>query len=401
MCDPAETNKLTVGHIFREYGDAYRKIYQPPLYHLKAMNALAKCRTAALGGIKYQCDNDGCTYQVICYKPCGNRHCPQCDFLKKEKWIAARQRELLPVTYYHIVFTIADDLNPIALVNQRVLYDILFRAGSETLLDLCNDAKHLGGEIGIMAFLHTWGQNLLDHPHLHCIVPGGGLSPDGTKWLEPKKTTTVRDFFIHVNILSDLFQKKFLAYFKEAYLKGELKLVGNISYLRNRYAFKRLLNQLYAKKWISYCENSVRKPENVLAYLGRYAYRVAITNRRLVSLEDDRVTFRWHDYRDGKDKLMTLDVHEFIRRFLLHILPSGYFKIRYYGILASRNRKTKLKRCKELLGIKVNLDEDAIATVDWQELLYELTGIDLRRCPRCKQGKLIGIEILPKVHSPP
>ncbi len=212
----------TVGGIFREYGTVYQDAHRLPLHTLKAMSAIAKCRTAELGGIKYSCDNGECDHTIICYKPCGNRHCPKCDFLKKEKWLFKRKKTTLSTVYYHVVFTIPAELNPIALVNQKVVYDILFRAAKETLLDLCDDPKHLGAQIGIIAVLHTWGQNMMDHPHLHCLVPGGGLSKDGQKWIVPKKTTKEKNFFIHVNVISDLFKKKFLSYFKKAYYNKEL-----------------------------------------------------------------------------------------------------------------------------------------------------------------------------------
>jgi hypothetical protein len=389
MNDQSSSIQPTVGDIFQTYGAAYRKLHDLPLHIIKAMVAIEKCRTAALGGVKYFCNNDKCNHTVICYKPCGNRHCPKCDFLKKEKWLLARKRNTLPVAYYHVVFTIPDDLNPIALVNQKVVYDILFRAARETLVELCQDPKHMGAQIGIIALLHTWGQNMTDHPHLHCLVPGGGLSNDGKHWIKPKKSTKGKNFFIHVNIVSALFKGKFLAYFKEAYYDGKLKFVGRTSYLNSGHAFQDLVDRLYNKEWVTFCKSPFSGTKKVLEYLGRYAYRVAISNHRIVKVTDDKVTFRWHDYRDNKDKLMTLDVFEFIRRFLLHILPNGYFKIRYYGFLASRNLKTKLVECKKLLAFKENMVEvENLSCIDWREFLYQLTGFDVRKCPKCEIGRL-------------
>jgi hypothetical protein len=298
------------------------------------------------------------------------------------------------------VFTIPEALNPLALSNQKVIYDMLFKAAAETLLELGRDAKHLGGKIGVIAVLHTWGQNLMDHPHLHCVVTGGGLSPDGRRWLKPKKMTSKRNFFVHVNVLSALFRGKFLAYLKQAYLKGKLKLVGRTAYLEDRVAFRKLLDELYKIKWVTYCKEPFGGPEQVLRYLGRYTHRVAISNERLVKLQDGRVTFRWHDYRDGNTmKLMTLEAFEFIRRFLLHVLPHQFFKIRHYGLFANRHRKNKIARSKELLGVA---QPEAEAPATWREWLYDLTSIDPDICPCCGEGRMRTREILqPVTHSPP
>jgi hypothetical protein len=392
---------IEIGDIFREYGPAYRQAHKLPLYQLKAMSAIERCRTSALGGHVDECDV--CGYQRISYNSCRDRHCPKCQGLAREKWLIARKADLLPVTYFHVVFTIPDVLNPIALVNQRVIYNILFKAGSETLLVLGKDPKHLGAEIGFIAFLHSWGQNVIDHPHLHCIVPGGGLSEDGIEWMLPKKMTKERDFFIHVNVISDLFKKKFLYYLKQAYKAGDLKFEGKIKPLGTKRAFHQLIDKLYSMKWVTYCKEPFGGPEQVLEYLGRYTHRVAISNSRIVKLEDGKVTFRWRDYRDGnKTKLMALDVFEFIRRFLLHILPNGFMKIRYYGILASRNHQTKLQRCKEILDVDTNQEQLTTRSQSWEELLFELTGIDPRICPECKKGHMTRKEIISRpIHAPP
>ena len=342
------SDRIEVGDIFRQFGSAYREIRRLPLHQLKAMSAIEKCRTAALGGHIDICEK--CGYERISYNSCRNRHCPKCQSLVRERWVLARQQELLPISYFHVVFTLPDELNRLCLVNQKVMYDLLFRAGSETILDLGKDARHIGGKVGLIAVLHTWGQNLMDHPHLHCIVTGGGLSNDGTTWMTPKKTTPKKDFFIHVNIISDLFKKKFLVYLKQAYQSGKLKFVGEIEALADNNKFQELIDKLYDKKWNSYCKKPFSGPEKVLNYLGRYTHRVAISNNRIVTLEAGNVTFKWRDYRDSnKNKLMTVDVFEFMRRFLLHILPKGYFKIRYYGLLARRNRRTDLELCQRLL----------------------------------------------------
>ena len=387
---------IEVGDIFREFGPSYRGAHKLPLHILKAMRAIEHCRTSVLGGHVDECD--ACGYLRISYNSCRNRHCPKCQSLSKEKWLISRQKELLPVAYFHIVFTIPDSLNDLALVNQKVIYNILFRAASETLLELGKDPRHLGGELGLICILHTWGQNLMDHPHLHCIVPGGGLSED--KWISSKGG---KDFFIHVNVISDLFKKKFLSYLKTAYRAGELEFVGKIEVLGDQEAFEDLLNKLYEIKWVVYCKKPFGGPRQVLEYLGRYTHRVAISNRRIIKVADGKVTFSFRDYQDNdKLKVMSLDVFEFIRRFLLHILPNNFYKIRYHGLLSSRNKKSKLKRCKELLCVPLDEEEDPIISKSWQELLFELTGIDVRICPFCGKGRMVTKEILhPSAHAPP
>lgn len=385
--------KIEVGDIFREYGPAYRKQNKLRLAALKVMTAIEQCRTAALGGHVDVCD--ACGFTKNAYNSCRNRHCPKCQGLAREKWLVARKKELLPVTYFHVVFTIPSQLNRLALVNQQIVYNLLFRAASETLLDLGHDPRHIGGEIGVITILHTWGQNLMDHPHIHCIVPGGALSKDGRKWLFPKKSKTDQTFFIHVNILSDLFKKKFLYYLKQAYEKGELKFVGQISSLEQPSAFKAFMNALYSLKWVTYCKRPFGGPKQVMEYLGRYTHRVAISNYRILKLEDGKVTFKWREYRDNnQEKLMTLDAFEFIRRFLLHVLPTGFTKIRYYGFLSSRNKAEKLKCCRELLCTTAKPEPDYFESQSWQDLLFALTGIDVRVCPACGKGRLVCHEII-------
>lgn len=399
MSSHHRSNGIEVGDIFREYGPAYREGKRIPSYIRKAMLAIERCRTSHLGGHVDECD--ACGYIRISYNSCRNRHCPKCQSLAKERWLEARKTDLLPITYFHIVFTIPDILNRLVLVNKKVVYTILFRSAKETLLELGKDPKHLGAEIGFIAVLHTWGQNLMDHPHLHCIVTGGGLSKDGKRWLSPKKGSK-KDFFIHVNIISDLFKKKLLAYLKKAYLEGELKFVGEIASLGTRKEFKKFIDSLYDKKWVTYCKRTFRGPEQVIEYLGGYTHRVAISNNRIIKLENNKVTFRWRDYRNNNEnKMMTLDTFEFIRRFLLHILPSGFFKIRYYGIFSSRNRQTKLKKCKEILGVDLNKEPKVSDVESWEDLLFELTGIDPRICPSCKKGCMIFKEVLQPVKCAP
>jgi predicted Zn-ribbon and HTH transcriptional regulator len=394
------SNTIEVGDIFRQFGAAYQQEHKLPLQQLKAMSAIEKCRTQALGGHIDVCDE--CGYERISYNSCRNRHCPKCQSLARERWLLARQQDLLPISYFHVVFTLPDELNRLCLANQKVMYNLLFRAGSETILDLGKDARHIGGKVGLIAVLHTWGQNLMDHPHLHCIVTGGGLSEDGQRWVYPKKMTPQKDFFIHVNIISDLFKKKFLAYLKQAYRQGNLQFVGETAYLAQGNNFQQLVDKLYEKKWNSYCKKPFGGPEKVLNYLGRYTHRVAISNNRIVTLEAGKVTFKWRDYRDNNNnKFMTIDVFEFIRRFLLHILPKGYFKIRYYGLLASRNHSTDLELCKRLLKLAVKIAEQA-RKLSWEDLMLELFDIDVRRCPVCGKGRLVAKQLIPwNSHAPP
>ena len=385
--------KIEVSDIFREYGAAYRQQNKLRPEVRKVMTALEECRTEALGGHVDVCPE--CGFMQNSYNSCRNRHCPKCQGLAREKWLLARKKELLPVTYFHIVFTIPDKLNRLALVNQRVVYSILFKAASETLLVLGRDPVHIGGELGIIAILHTWGQNLLEHPHIHCIVPGGGLSEDGTKWMFPRKSGDDKAFFIHVNVLSDLFKKKFLHYLKKAYEKDELKFVGQISSLGDRSAFKALMNQLYSITWVTYCKRPFGGPKQVIEYLGRYTHRVAISNYRIQNMADGKVTFKWRDYRDNnQEKLMTLDVFEFIRRFLLHVLPSGFTKIRYYGFLSSRNKAKKLQCCRQVLCVFRVKEPDYFENTSWQDLLLLLTGVDVRICPACGKGRLVCHKII-------
>ena len=380
------TNGLEIADIFREYGHAFRETYPVPAYYTKVMNLIVCCRSAAMGSHTERCDE--CGYERVAYNSCRNRHCPKCQYTAREKWIIERESELLPVPYYHIVFTIPDLLNKIVLVNKQIMYDILFGAASETLLVLGKDEKHLGAEIGLIAVLHTWGQNLMDHPHLHCIVPGGGLIRNKARWVLPKKAK-YNEFFIHVNIISDLFKKKFLYYFKKVYKSEELKFAGSIKYLSAPEMFHDLLNVLYKKKWVSYCKRPFGGPEQVLEYLGRYTHRVALTNSRIKRIEDGHVIFEWKDYRKGNEKKeMALSPVEFIRRFMLHILPEGFFKIRYYGILSSRNKKKALAQCREILAKEDASINQTANKVRTELIQTEVTIRDIKKCPQCKAGMM-------------
>lgn len=301
-----------------------------------------------------------------------------------------RKRDILPTHYFHPVFTLPEGLRDLSLRNQAVAYEILFRAASETIKRLTADPKHLGALVGFILILHTWSQTLIDHPHVHGIVTGGGLSLDGRRWISCKGK-----FFLPLKALSRLFQKKFLAYLKEAYRKGKLVFPGKIAHLKDKSAFKVLLNELYKQEWVVDCKRPFENAEKVMDYLGRYTHRVAISNDRLVKLEEGKVTFRYRDRKDNdRVKPMTLDAPEFIRRFLLHVLPDGFVKIRHYGILSNRNRKNKLGLCKRLLGADCRQEGREKKKESWQDLLTRITGIDPRICPYCGKGKMVLKEVL-------
>jgi hypothetical protein len=296
----------------------------------------------------------------------------------------------LPISYFHVVFTLPEGLRSLALRNQRVVYNLLFQAVSETLLQLAKDGKYLGAEIGFITLLHTWSQTLIDHPHVHCLVTAGGLSPDGRRWISSRK-----GFFLPVKVLSSLFRGKFLDHLQKAYESGKLKFPGKIEVLGRDSAFQKFLTDLYQREWVVYAKPPLRRPEQVMDYLGRYTHRVALSNDRLVSLKENRVTLRWRNSADGdKIKLLTLEALEFIRRFLLHVLPDRFVKIRHYGLLSNRGRRGKLLRCRKLLGVPKNEEPEESPPETWEDLLTRITATDPRVCPFCGQGKMVRREIL-------
>jgi hypothetical protein len=379
---------VEVADIFRQCGPDYRKSHRMSRNQRRAMFAIEACRTSLLGGHKDECDT--CGHLKISYNSCRNRHCPKCQFLRKEKWIEARAEDLLPIQYFHVVFTIPTELNPLVLSNQKVMYNLLFRSVSETLVALSNDPKHLGARIGFMGILHTWGQNLMGHPHIHCVVTGGGLSPYEDHWVSCRK-----GFFIPVKVLSALFRGKFLDYLKRSYESEELIFPGIIGHLREPHVFEGFRRQFYHKKWVVYCKPPFNGIEGVLQYLSRYTHRIAISNHRLLKLEDGKVSFLWRDYSDGdKEKIMTLDADEFIRRFLLHVLPDRFVKIRHYGLLANRRRKDNIALCRELLGSCKTETKDKDTPLTWQEHLLKISGVDVTKCPVCKKGTMVRVEVL-------
>jgi hypothetical protein len=312
--------------------------------HRKVLSAIECCRTAVLGGHKDRCLR--CGYKAISYNSCRNRHCPKCQTNARDKWLAARQEELLAVPYVHVVFTLPHQLAPLAFHNKKLLYALLFRASAAALMEVAADPKHLGAEIGFLSVLHTWGQNLLHHPHVHCVIPAGGLSQDHQRWLYPRYP-----FFLPVRVLSRVFRGKFVAGLKQAFRKGEFCLPGALKPLAKETEFCSFLRTLFRQDWVVYAKRPFGGPQHVLHYLARYTHRVAISNHRLVNFADGRVTFRWKDYAHGnKKRLMTLTAQEFLRRFLLHTLPRGFVRIRFFGFLANRRRARLLPLCRQLLG---------------------------------------------------
>ena len=342
---------LEVADIFRDHGDAWRVVNRGhvSLGQLKVMSAIERCRTAALGGHVARCENSACGHTLIAFNSCRNRHCPKCQGAASRKWLAEREAELLPVPYFHVVYTLPSQLRDIAYQNKAVIYGLLMKAAAETTLAIAADPRHLGARIGITAVLHTWGSAMTHHPHVHMIVPGGGLSEDGSRWVPAKA-----DFLVHVNVLRDLFRGKFLSVLTEAHADGRLQFFGQHAGLADKKAFKRFLGPLRHIPWVVHVKEPFAGPEQVLRYLSRYTHRVAISNRRLIAADHGGVSFRWKDYRvEGPErwKTMTLDPHEFIRRFLLHVLPKGFHRIRHYGLFANGNRAESIARARELLAV--------------------------------------------------
>jgi hypothetical protein len=398
--------KLEVADIFRLHGKAYLDAHESSLSRVRkaVMAAIVNCRTSALGGHVEVCDNAECGHQRICYDSCRDRHCPKCQSLARAEWIEARQSELLAIPYFHIVFTLPAEIAAIAQQNKEIVYGQLFKATAETLITIAADPKHLGAKIGFFAVLHTWGQNLMHHPHLHCVVPGGGLSPDGERWISSRF-----DFFLPVRVLSRYFRRCFLALFRRAFEQGQLKFYGELKPLGDREQFLAYLDPVQRKEWVVYAKKPFAGPEQVLDYVGRYTHRVAISNNRLLSLEDGKVTFKWKDYRDNNaQKTMTLSAEEFIRRFLLHVLPSGFHRIRYYGWMSNRDRQKNVERCRRLLGMPPaslhpppSESPSQPPAEDYRDRAEALTGISLRECPVCHKGHMVALITLHPWQSAP
>lgn len=393
---------LEVADIFRAYTPAYLEAYGEvtSAEQRRVLRDLVRCRTALLGGHVEECDQ--CGHRVIAYNSCRNRHCPKCQAAARAAWLDKQADDLLGVEYFHVVFTLPNALGPVALQNRRVLYGTLFRAVAQTLNAVAADPHHLGAEIGFLAVLHTWGQTLLLHPHVHCVVPGGGLSPDGTRWVSCRP-----GFFLPVRVLSRLFRSKFVALLQADYDREKLAFHGQQGDLAKPTVFRHWLDELRQQEWVVYAKPPFGGPEQVLKYLARYTHRVAISNRRLLRLEDNQVSFLWKDYAAGHaEKVMSLGAVEFIRRFLLHVLPSGFVHIRHYGFLANRCRQAKLSLCRRLIvasdsaSAKRERHPTTEAPVEEASSARELRTAQ-HQCPACGLGRMIVVEVLPSLKENP
>jgi len=379
---------LEVADIVRAHGDEFRQAHAESLSvgQKHVLRAIERCRTAALGGHLEQCDQ--CGHERNAYNSCADRHCPKCQSLARAKWLEKRQAELLECEYFHVVFTLPAPLAALALQNKRQMYDLLFRATAETLQSIAADPEHLGAQIGFFCILHSWGQTLNFHPHLHCVVPGGGVSLDGSRWVACRP-----GFFLPVNVLSCRFRKLFLRYLEQTYAAGKLQFHGELQPLSDPKSFARYLAPLHDREWVVYAKAPFGGPDRVLDYLGRYTHRVAISNNRLKELKDGQVSFAYKDYKhQQRHKVMTLSADEFLRRFLLHVLPDSFQRIRHYGLLGNRHRAENLVRCRVLLAMPVLIPQPPR---DYHERWQQLIGRDPSQCPQCRNGKMVRIAILP------
>jgi hypothetical protein len=372
---------LEVADIFGQYAESFLTHHGASPQQRRVMRDIQVCRTAALGGHVEQCDR--CGHQAISYNSCRNRHCPKCQGPARARWLDARSGELLPVPYFHVVFTLPAILAPLALQNPIVVYDLLLHSVAATLLEVAANPKRLGARLGFLTVLHTWGQNLMHHPHVHCVVPAGGLSTDGTNWVYGRA-----DFFLPVRVLGRVFRGKFISRLKAAFDQGALQFHGHLKPLASAAAMERLLDQSVRNEWVVYAKPPFGGPAQVLKYLARYTHRVAISNSRLLGLENGKVTFRWKDYAQGnKLSVMTLDAAEFIRRFLMHVMPKSFVRIRYYGFMANRHRAKNLERCRQLLGQRKTPEPQ-----NPSEMNQSSTEPGENRaagcCPACQQGRM-------------
>jgi predicted Zn-ribbon and HTH transcriptional regulator len=387
--EPAATKGgVELADIFRTYGESYRHNHPLPVSHLKVIEAVERCRTAALGGHLEQCDR--CGFERPAYNSCRNRHCPKCQSLAKVKWLDKQKSELLPTGYFHLVFTLPHELNPLILVNKKPLINILFQSVWQTLAQFAQ--RRLGGTLGITAVLHTWDQTLLDHFHLHCLVPAGVLSFDRNRWVSARQ-----DFLFPVKALSLVFRAKFLDSLKKSFDQNKLLFVGQIAPWADARSFNALLERLRKNPWVVYAKKPFGSPAHVLDYLGRYTHRVALSNNRIRAIHNGEVTFAYRDRKNqDRRKLMTLDAEEFIRRFLLHVIPKGFMRVRHYGFLANHS-KDCLSNCRQLIGLTPAPPPPLQRSVE--ELMLALTGIDIHRCPLCQKGTLAWVSQL--AASPP
>lgn len=376
---------VTINDIVRIFGDAYLAKYPKSSVHeRKVMRSIEVCRTEVLGGRIEECDM--CSHEVLLYNSCRNRHCPLCQFMKKESWILERKKEVLPFTYFHVVFTLPHKLNPIVIRNKRVMYDLLFKICKETLLSVANDKKYFGAQTGFFAILHTWGQKINLHPHLHCVVPGGGFCEESNKWIQASQK-----FLLPKDVLKPRFRSLFLKGLKALNKSGRLNLRGTL--FVEKKTFQRLVDSLFADEWVVYIKESFQGKESVIEYLARYTHRIAISNHRIVSLKGDVVSFKYRDYKDGnREKIMEMKAVEFIRRFMIHVVPPRFVRIRYFGILSHRNKRKTIQSCREFHGIEKEIVE---TQKSWSDIYFLTTGRKVSACPVCEKGTLVPKGFIP------
>ncbi|MCK5853090.1 IS91 family transposase [bacterium] len=384
-------SKPTINDIFRENGKLYRLLNPKiPLPELKVMRSIEICRTDEIGARIEKCDN--CSHTIIQNNSCRNRHCPQCQNIKKEEWIAARKSEVLPVTYFHIVFTLPDILNRLIWKNKKIFFNLLFRISKETLISIAADNKYFGADIGFFGVLHTWGQKLNRHPHIHCVVPGGGFSKKDGRWRH-----VPNNYLAPIKVVKARYKDLFIKNLKLLYESGELYLEG--LECQEPYAFKKLIQALYAKEWIVYLKESFNNSSSVIEYLSRYTHKIAMSNYRILSVNDEFIEFKYRDYKDNnKEKIVRMAIFEFMQKFLMHTVPYRFVRIRYFGIFAHRNKQQSLDKCRKMYGILTDINQPT----DWRDILKKKTGIDYSICPVCGNGKLVVEKfIIKKCGMPP
>jgi len=391
--DSEMTFAATINDIFREYGSSYlQKHPHASLHKRKVISSIQNCRTEALGGREEECDC--CGHRVVLYNSCRNRHCPQCQSMKKEKWILERKNEILPFTYFHIVFTLPDSLNPIVVRNKRAVYNLMFDVCRETLMSVSADEKYFGADIGFFSILHTWGQKLNLHPHLHCVVPGGGYSEKKRKWIYAPN-----NYFVPVEVLKRRFRSLFLQGLKKLH-RGEMLNLQGTEYTDSE-KFQAMIDSLFAAGWVVYLKESFQGRESVIEYLARYTHRIAISNHRIIECKDGIVKFRYRDYADeNRNKIMEITAESFISRFMMHVVPKRFVRIRYFGMLSHRNKKKAIEACRNFFEIVKKREE---ISETWSEIYLRVTGKNISCCPVCENGKMKMKEIIAPLHyrAPP
>lgn len=379
------TVNATVNSIFSKYATEYLNQFYANDYEKKIIRAISICRTEELGGRIEECDN--CGTKVTLYNSCRNRHCPQCQFMKKEKWIIARKNEVLPFQYFHVVFTLPEKINPIVIRNKRIIYKLLFDATKETLLSISEDKKYFGARIGFFSILHTWGQKLNLHPHIHTVVPGGGYVESSGKWKKASK-----NYLVPVKVLSKRYRSIFLLALKDLHKSNDLKLDG--TQFEDIRSFQKLIDDLFSIEWIVYIKESFKNSDSVIEYLSKYTHRIAISNHRIISCNNGIVRFSYKDYQDkNKKKILELPIMKFMKRFMNHTVPKRFVRIRYYGILSNSTKKINVENCREFFKVKSKVTEPK----QWFEVYCNVTGTDLTRCTKCKIGKMKIVEVLSPV----